>query len=82
MPRENLIEVLNEITTISMRKINISRQEINNFIEQELFDDCINTYKRAYRLILNNRLLDGLVLTRNSFELMMMFFGIGIPNHA
>ncbi len=82
MQRENLIEVLNEINTIFMKKINISRKDINNFIEQELFDDCINTYKRAYRLILNNRLLDGLVLTRNSFELMMMLFGIRINNNV
>ena len=38
----------------------------------------MDTYKRAYRLVNNNRLLDGIVLTRNSFELMMMLFGIRI----
>lgn len=82
MQSEKLIEVFNDINDIFIKKINVSKRVIDNIIEQELFDDCINTYKRAYRLVLNNRLLDGLVLTRNSFELMMMLFGMRIDNNV
>ena len=44
----------------------------------ELFNDCIDTYKRAYRLVDNNRLLDGIVLTRNAFELMIILYFINV----
>ena len=71
-------DVFEDINNIFINKLQEAKGKINDFIEIELFNDCIDTYKRAYRLIDNNRLLDGIVLTRNAFELMMMLFGIRI----
>ena len=67
-----------DINNIFINKLQEVKGKINDSIEIELFNDCIDTYKRAYRLVNNNRLLDGIVLTRNAFELMMMLFGIRI----
>ena len=67
-----------DINNIFINKLQEVKGKINDSIEIELFNDCIDTYKRAYRLVDNNRLLDGIVLTRNAFELMMMLFGIRI----
>ena len=67
-----------DINNIFINKLQEVKGKINHSIEIELFNDCIDTYKRAYRLVNNNRLLDGIVLTRNAFELMMMLFGIRI----
>ena len=71
-------DVFEDINNIFTNKLQQAKRNINDSIEIELFSDCIDTYKRAYRLVDNNRLLDGIVLTRNSFELMMMLFGIRI----
>lgn len=71
-------DVFEDINNIFINKLQEAKQKINDSIEIELFNDCIDTYKRAYRLVDNNRLLDGIVLTRNAFELMMMLFGIRI----
>lgn len=71
-------DVFDDINNIFINKLQEAKKEINDSIEIELFNDCIDTYKRAYRLVDNNRLLDGIVLTRNAFELMMMLFGIRI----
>ena len=73
-----LNDVFEDINNIFINKLQEAKQKINDSIEIELFNDCIDTYKRAYRLVDNNRLLDGIVLTRNAFELMMMLFGIRI----
>lgn len=71
-------DVFEDINNIFINKLQEAKGKINDSIEIELVNDCIDTYKRAYRLVDNNRLLDGIVLTRNAFELMMMLFGIRI----
>lgn len=71
-------DVFEDINNIFINKLQEAKGKINDSIEIELFNDCIDTYKRAYRLVDNNKLLDGIVLTRNAFELMMMLFGIRI----
>lgn len=75
-------DVFEAINNIFINKLQEAKGKINNSIEIELFNDCIDTYKRAYRLVENNRLLDGIVLTRNAFELMMMLFGIRIDTNV
>jgi hypothetical protein len=74
--------VFEDINNIFISKLQETKSKINDSIEIELFNDCIDTYKRAYRMLNNNRLLDGIVLTRNSFELMMMLFGIRIDTNV
>lgn len=59
-----------------------ARKKIEDVIEIELYEDCLDTYERAYRLVSSNRLLDGIVLTRNAFELMMMLFGVRIDENV
>lgn len=71
-------DIFEDINNIFINKLQETQEKTNDSIEIELFNDCIDTYKRAYRLVDNNRLLDGIVLTRNAFELMMMLFGIRI----
>ena len=71
-------DIFEDINNIFINKLQEVKGKINDSIEIELFNDCIDTYKRAYKLVDNNRLLDGIVLTRNAFELMMMLFGIRI----
>ena len=71
-----------DISNIFISKLQEARSKIIDSIEMGLFNDCIDTYKRAYRLVDNNRLLDGIVLTRNAFELMMMLFGIRIDTNV
>ena len=71
-----------DINDIFINKLQGVKSKIGDSIEIELFNDCIDTYKRAYRLVDNNRLLDGIVLTRNAFELMMMLFGIRIDTNV
>ncbi|MCI9038392.1 MAG: hypothetical protein HFJ29_00690 [Clostridia bacterium] len=74
--------IFGDINNIFISKLQRAKNKINNFNEIELFNDCIDTYKRAYKLVENNRLLDGIVLTRNAFELMMMLFGIRIDTNV
>lgn len=71
-----------DINNIFISKLQEAKRKIDDSIEIELFNDCIDTYKCAYRLVNNNRLLDGIVLTRNAFELMMMLFGIRIDTNV
>lgn len=78
MNNNDIKNIFYDINNIFLNKLQDAKKKINDFIEIELFNDCVDTYKRAYRLVNNNRLLDGIVLTRNSFELMMMLFGIRI----
>lgn len=78
MNNNDIKNIFYDINNIFLNKLQDAKKKINDSIEIELFNDCVDTYKRAYRLINNNRLLDGIVLTRNSFELMMMLFGIRI----
>ena len=74
--------VFEEINNIFISKLQETKSKINDSIEIELFNDCIDTYKRAYRMLNNNILLDGIVLTRNAFELMIMLFGIRIDTNV
>lgn len=74
--------IFGDINNIFISKLQGAKNKINNFNEVELFNDCIDTYKRAYKMVENNRLLDGIVLTRNAFELMMMLFGIRIDTNV
>ena len=78
MNNNDIKNIFYDINNIFLNKLQDVKRKINTSIEIELFNDCVDTYKRAYRLVNNNRLLDGIVLTRNSFELMMMLFGIRI----
>ena len=78
MNNNDIKNIFYDINNIFLNKLQDAKKKINDSIEIELFNDCVDTYKRAYRLVNNNRLLDGIVLTRNSFELMMMLFGIRI----
>lgn len=75
-------DLFEDINNIFINKLQEAKGKINDSIEIELVNDCIDTYKRAYRLVDNNRLLDGIVLTRNAFELMMMLFGIRINTNV
>ena len=79
---DEIKNVFCDINNIFISKLQEAKRKINDSIEIELFNDCIDTYKRAYRLVDNNRLLDGIVLTRNAFELMMMLFGIRIDENV
>lgn len=78
MNNNDIKNIFYDINNIFLNKLQDAKKKINDSIEIELFNDCVDTYKCAYRLVNNNRLLDGIVLTRNSFELMMMLFGIRI----
>lgn len=78
MNNNDIKNIFYDINNIFLNNLQDAKKKINDSIEIELFNDCVDTYKRAYRLVNNNRLLDGIVLTRNSFELMMMLFGIRI----
>lgn len=78
MNNNDIKNIIYDINNIFLNKLQDAKKKINDSIEIELFNDCVDTYKRAYRLVNNNRLLDGIVLTRNSFELMMMLVGIRI----
>ena len=78
MNNNDIKNIFYDINNIFINKLQEAKRKIIDSIEIELFNDCVDTYKRAYRLVNNNRLLDGIVLTRNSFELMMMLFGIRI----
>ena len=78
MDNKYIKNIFYDINNIFLNKLQDAKMKIKDSIEIELFKDCLDTYKRAYRLVNNNRLLDGIVLTRNSFELMMMLFGIRI----
>ena len=80
--RKRIIEIFTDINSIFINIINNFKCEFSDFSEQELFEDCINTYKNAYKIVLNDDILDGLVLIRNSFELMMMLFGIRLDNNV
>lgn len=74
----DFIDVFSNINDIFLEKINNVKNFANGIIETELFNDFVETYKRAYILIERNRILDGMVLIRNSFELLMMLCGIKI----
>ena len=74
MNNKYIKNIFYDINNIFLNKLQDAKMKIKDSIEIELFNDCLDTYKRAYRLVNNNRLLDGIVLTRNSFELMMMLF--------
>lgn len=78
MDNKYIKNIFYDINNIFLNKLQDAKMKIKDSIEIELFKDCLDTYKRAYRLVNNNRLLDGIVLTRNSFELMMMLFEIRI----
>lgn len=72
------IEFFSDINNVFLDKINNAKSFTNGMIEIELFNDFVETYKRAYVLIEKNRIIDGMVLVRNSFELLMMLCGIKI----
>ena len=75
-------DIFEDINNIFINKLQEAQEKTNDSIEIELFNDCIDTYKRAYRLVDNNRLLDGIVLTRNAFELMMMLSAVRIDSNV
>ncbi len=81
MDKDRTIDVFCDINNLFINNIIINRNSMCDFIEEEIFDDFIETYSRAYKMILNNKLIDGMVILRSSFELMLTLFGIRIdPN--
>ena len=44
-------DVFEDINNIFINKLQEAREKTNDSIEIELFNDCIDTYKRAYTII-------------------------------
>lgn len=82
LSKEKFIDVFNDINKIFIDNINMAKDKIKDFSECELYDDFIETYLHSYRMINRGRILDGMVLLRNSFELMMILFGIRIDKNT
>ena len=80
--RENVIDAFNDINILFLYNIKLVKESVKDLVEIEIFNDFIETYNRAYRMILNNKMVDGVVILRSSFELMMLFFGMRIDKNV
>lgn len=75
-------KIFEDINKVFIKELQGAKSKISGIEEIELFNDCIDTYSCAYKMVNNNELLNGIVITRNAFELMMMFFGIRIDKNV
>ena len=75
---ERIYNAINQINGIFISELKKYRKKFNRKGEIELFDDFIETYLRAYKMLGNNKLVDGLIVARSSFEILMILIGIHI----
>ena len=80
LSKEKVTDIFLEINAVFVNMILQVKPSITEFMEKELFDDFVESYNRAFRMISNNKMLDGMVILRNSFELMLMLFGVRIDS--
>lgn len=73
---EKVYKFINTINSIFIEKIYSYKECWNKNGESELFDDFLETYKRAHKLLLNNKLVDGLVIARSSYEVLLTMLGV------
>lgn len=70
-------EFFNNINQIFINEVYKYKDKFNRPGEEELFNDFIETYIRAYKMI-DRRLIDGLIIARSFFEVLTMLIGIHI----
>ena len=75
---ERINEFVNNINQIFINELYKYKDNFNKKAEIELFNDFIETYRRAYKMLENNRIVDGLIIARSSFEILMILIGIHI----
>ncbi len=71
----DFIDIVNQIFINELIKVKI---KVKKDVEIELFNDFIETYLRAYKMLKNNKLVDGLIIARSSFEVLTILIGIHI----
>lgn len=71
----DFIDIVNQIFINELIKVKI---KVKKDVETELFNDFIETYLRAYKMLKNNKLVDGLIIARSSFEVLTILIGIHI----
>lgn len=75
---EKIDNYINNINQIFINELYNHSDNFNKAGEKELFNDFIETYLRAYKMLKNNKLMDGLIIARSSFEILMILIGIHI----
>lgn len=75
-------DFINNSNQIFINELYKCKYEFNNKGEIELFNDFIETYRRAYKMLENNRLVDGLIIARSSFEVLTLLVGIHIDKKS
>lgn len=75
---ERIDNITNQINEIFICEIKKYRKKFNRKGEIELFEDFIETYLRAYKMLKNNKLVDGIIIARSSFEVLTILIGIHI----
>ena len=75
---EKINNFIDKINQIFINELYNNRASFNKNGEKELFDDFIETYLRAYKMLKNNKLVDGLIIARSSYEILMILIGIHI----
>jgi len=71
-------DFINNINQIYINELYKYSDKFNKKGEIELFNDFVETYLRAYKMLINNKLVDGLIIARSSFEILMILIGIHI----
>lgn len=71
----DFIDIVNQIFINELIKVKI---KVKKDVEIELFNDFIETYLREYKMLKNNKLVDGLIIARSSFEVLTILIGIHI----
>lgn len=75
-------DFINNINQIFVNELYKYKDEFNKKGEIELFNDFIETYIRAYKMLKNNKLVDGLIIARSSFEVLTILIGIHIDKNS
>lgn len=75
-------DFINNINQIFINELYKYEDKFNKKGEIELFNDFIETYKRSYKMLENNRLVDGLIIARSSFEVLTILIGIHIDKNS
>ncbi|MFR5684394.1 MAG: hypothetical protein ACLUD1_10195, partial [Clostridia bacterium] len=78
---EKIDSLFNMVNQIFINEVYKYKHKFNKPGEKELFNDFIETYVRAYKM-LNNRLVDGLIIARSSFEVLTLLIGIHIDKNC
>lgn len=79
---ERINKFINDINQIFINKLYKYKGGFNKLGEVELFNDFIETYIRAYKMLENNQLVDGLIIARSSFEVLTILIGIHINKNC